>query len=329
MRNFLYIFGILFLNTSYGQEEQTLSEAIAKDTLQSVAVKDSLPQETTLTALERGREFVIGGIEVKGAKHYNAQTIIVASGLKVGDKITIPSERFTRIIHKLWNYQVFNDIDIYIAKTEGNKVFLEFVIQEMPELIEVKIEGIRKRKGEELLKKIELDKDKLKTTKKINESLIAKTKSYITDKYRKEGFLNTKVHITTQPVDSLGTKERMLIRIDRGYKVKINHISFEGNEKFADSKLRRQMKKTKQRFFGRFWKRSKYVQDKYNEDLASLIDFYKENGYRDARVTRDTLYDVRKILTLKSLWKKDANTTLGISSSWEIPSIATRCLATS
>ena len=300
MRNFLYIFGILFLNTSYGQEEQTLPEAIAKDTLQSVAVKDSLPQETTLTALERGREFVIGGIEVKGAKHYNAQTIIVASGLKVGDKITIPSERFTRIIHKLWNYQVFNDIDIYIAKTEGNKVFLEFVIQEMPELTEVKIEGIRKRKGEELLKKIELDKDKLKkTTKKINESLIAKTKSYITDKYRKEGFLNTKVHITTQPVDSLGTKERMLIRIDRGYKVKINHITFEGNEKFADSKLRRQMKKTKQRFFGRFWKRSKYVQDKYNEDLASLIDFYKENGYRDARVTRDTLYDGKENIDLK------------------------------
>ena len=299
MRNFLYIFGILFLNTSYGQEEQTLPEAIAKDTLQSVAVKDSLPQETTLTALERGREFVIGGIEVKGAKHYNAQTIIVASGLKVGDKITIPSERFTRIIHKLWNYQVFNDIDIYIAKTEGNKVFLEFVIQEMPELTEVKIEGIRKRKAEELLKKIELDKDKLKTTKKINESLIAKTKSYITDKYRKEGFLNTKVHITTQPVDSLGTKERMLIRIDRGYKVKINHITFEGNEKFADSKLRRQMKKTKQRFFGRFWKRSKYVQDKYNEDLASLIDFYKENGYRDARVTRDTLYDGKENIDLK------------------------------
>mgnify|MGYP001679680577 FL=1 len=149
MRNFLYIFGILFLNTSYGQEEQTLPEAIAKDTLQSVAVKDSLPQETILTALERGREFVIGGIEVKGAKHYNAQTIIVASGLKVGDKITIPSERFTRIIHKLWNYQVFNDIDIYIAKTEGNKVFLEFVIQEMPELTEVKIEGIRKRTAQE------------------------------------------------------------------------------------------------------------------------------------------------------------------------------------
>ena len=294
MRNFLYIFGILFLHITYAQEQQ-----MAKDTLAPVVVQDTLSQAPTLTALERGREFVIGGIEVKGAKHYNAQTIIVASGLKVGDKITIPSERFTRIIHKLWKYQVFNDIDIYIAKIEGNKAFLEFVIQEMPELTEVKIDGIRKRKAEELLKKIELDKDKLKVSKKVNESLIAKTKSYITDKYRKEGFLNTKVHITTQPVDSLGTKERMLIRIDRGYKVKINHISFEGNEKFADSKLRRQMKKTKQRFFGRFWKRSKYVQDKYNEDLASLIDFYKENGYRDARVKRDTLYDGKENIDLK------------------------------
>ena len=90
---------------------------------------------------------------------------------------------------------MLNDIDIYTANIEGNKAFLEFIIQEMPELTEVRIEGIRKRKAEELLKKIELDKDKLKVSKKVNESLIAKTKSYITDKYRKEGFLNTKVHI--------------------------------------------------------------------------------------------------------------------------------------
>ena len=298
-RTFIYIFGILFLHTAYGQQEETHQATTVRDTLQSVAVIDTLSQEQNLTALEKGRDFVIGGIEVKGAKHYNAQTIIVASGLKVGDRITIPSERFTRIIHKLWTYQVFNDIDIYIAKTEGDKVFLEFVIQEIPELTEVKVEGIRKRKAEELLKKLELDKTHLESRKKVNESLIAKTKSYITDKYRKEGYLNTKVHITTSPADSLGTKERMLIRIDRGNKVKINSISFEGNEKFADNKLRRKMKKTKQRFFGRFWKRSKYVQDKYNEDLASLIDFYKENGYRDARITHDTLYDGKENINLK------------------------------
>ena len=267
---------------AYAQQDETSKDFAVKDTL--------ITQETELTSLEKGREFIIGGIEVKGAKHYNAQTIIVASGLKVGDKITIPSEKFTRIIHKLWDYQVFNDIDIYITKTEGDKVFLEFAIQEMPELVEVQVVGLRKRKGEELIKKLELTKEQLDKGKKLNESLIAKTKSYITNKYKKEGYLNTKVNISTQEADSLGTKEKMLIHIDRGNKVKINHITFEGNEKFTDVKLRRQLKKTKQRFFGRFWKRSKYVQDKYKEDISSLIDFYKENGYRDARVTHDRKY---------------------------------------
>ena len=289
MRTFVYtLFGIFFLNITHAQEEN-----------RDQTLKDTLSTHTQeLTSLERGKEFIIGGIEVAGAKHYNAQTIIVASRLKVGDKITIPSEKFTRIIHKLWDYQVFNDIDIYITKVEGNKVFLEFAIQEMPELVDVQVTGIRKKKGEELLKKAELKPTKL-NGKKLNESLITKTKSYITNKYRKEGYLNTKVHINTQEVDSLGTKVRMLIRVDRGNKVKINHITFEENEKFADAKLRRQLKKTKQRFFGRFWKRSKYVQDKYDEDLTKLIDFYKENGYRDARVTKDTLYDGKENIDLK------------------------------
>ncbi len=276
---------------AYAQQDETSKDFAVKDTLTT--------QETELTSLEKGREFIIGGIEVKGAKHYNAQTIIVASGLKVGDKITIPSEKFTRIIHKLWDYQVFNDIDIYITKTEGDKVFLEFAIQEMPELVEVQVVGLRKRKGEELIKKLELTKEQLDKGKKLNESLIAKTKSYITNKYKKEGYLNTKVNISTQEADSLGTKEKMLIHIDRGNKVKINHITFEGNEKFTDVKLRRQLKKTKQRFFGRFWKRSKYVQDKYKEDISSLIDFYKENGYRDARVTHDTIYDGKENIDIK------------------------------
>ena len=31
------------------------------------------------------------------------------------------------------------------------------------------------------------------------------------------------------------------------------------------------------------FKRSKYVPDDFKEDLESLVDKYKENGYRDAK----------------------------------------------
>lgn len=45
------------------------------------------------------------------------------------------------------------------------------------------------------------------------------------------------------------------------------------------------MKKTKQMFFGRFWKRSKYVEEDYKEDLKKIIEAYSENGFRDAIIT--------------------------------------------
>ena len=39
----------------------------------------------------------------------------------------------------------------------------------------------------------------------------------------------------------------------------------------------------------RVFKRSKYIEADYKEDLQSLVDKYKEKGYRDARVISDTL----------------------------------------
>ncbi len=39
----------------------------------------------------------------------------------------------------------------------------------------------------------------------------------------------------------------------------------------------------------RFWKKSKFIKNDFKEDLTKLIDFYKEEGYRDARVISDTL----------------------------------------
>ena len=49
------------------------------------------------------------------------------------------------------------------------------------------------------------------------------------------------------------------------------------------------MKKTKTKLPGRFWKKSKFIEDDYQTDLTSIVDFYKEKGYRDARIISDTV----------------------------------------
>lgn len=245
-------------------------------------------------SFENGRKYIIGGIEVTGAKRYNAQTILTTSGLQIGDEITIPGEKFSNIIHKLWGYKLFSDINIYITRVEGNKVFLELAIKETPSLMNVKITGIKKRKTEDIIKDAELKKGA-----KVNPSFIANTKNYLLNKYYKEGHLDAKVYIDTKVDTTDANGVDMLINIDKGKKVKINHINFEGNKHFTDTKLRGQLKNTKQKFFGRFWKRSKFIKDKYDEDKVSLIDFYKEKGYRDARILSDTLtYDENGDVTL-------------------------------
>ncbi len=60
-------------------------------------------------------------------------------------------------------------------------------------------------------------------------------------------------------------------------------MNFIGNEAFTDDRLRRTLKKTKQKSVN-FFKPSKYIDAQYQEDKKNLIEFYNKNGYRDARI---------------------------------------------
>ena len=114
---------------------------------------------------------------------------------------------------------------------------------------------------------------------------------YIESKYRKEGFYNTKVLISNSP-DSTGNNVKMLVNINRGEKVKVKTIEFIGNSEIKDSKLKKAFKNTKQKNPLHLFKRSKYIKDKYKEDLVTVIDKYKEKGFRDASVLSDSIsYD--------------------------------------
>ena len=80
-----------------------------------------------------------------------------------------------------------------------------------------------------------------------------------------------------------------MVNIDRGKRIKIKEINFNGNEVFSDKKLKSKLKKTKSKFLLRFWKKSKYIEEEFLGDKENLMDFFKEKGYRDARIIKDTL----------------------------------------
>lgn len=241
------------------------------------------------TQLEKGKEYILAGIEVTGKVSYNEQTVITFTELQVGSKIRIPGSEISEAVKKLWKLGLFNDVNFYVKKIEGDNIFLELNLYELPKLNEVKFKGLRKGKTEDLLKETELKKGKI-----VNENLITNTKNYIENKFKKDGYFNTKVTINTL-ADSTDSHVDMVIYVDRGSKVKIRKINFVGNQLLSDKKLKKSFKNTKEIKILRIFKASKFIKDKYKEDLNSLVDKYKENGFRDARVvTENVNYDKKK-----------------------------------
>ena len=235
------------------------------------------------TALEKGKEYTLSGIEVTGKVSFNEQTIITFTGLEIGSKIRIPGDEISLAITKLWKLGLFNDVNFYVKKIEGETILLELELYELPKLNDIKIKGVKKGKREDIVKETELNKGRV-----VNDNLITNTKNYIENKYKKDGYFNTKVTINTL-ADSTNTKVDMVVFIDRGQKVKISAINFVGNEQLVDKKLKKSFKNTKEKKIYRVFKASKFVKDKYKEDLGNLVSKYKEKGYRDARVVTESV----------------------------------------
>ena len=235
-------------------------------------------------AYDKGKFYELGEINVTGVKSFSPQTVVAYTGLKKGQRIQIPGEEISATINKLWKLELFSDIEFFITNIDGEVADLELYIQELPTLSNYTIKGIKKGKIETIVKDTDIKKGK-----KLSKNFLSTTKNYIENKYKKEGFLNTKVTIDTKADTTAVNNQKMLISVDRGDRVKVRSITFKGNEVYKSKKLRKKIKNKRLEFPGRFWKRSKYIEADYEEDLKKLLDFYKEKGYRDARILSDRI----------------------------------------
>ena len=232
----------------------------------------------------KGDYYILDTIVVSGLKNFSDKTVVAYSGLRKGQNIQVPGEEISNVLKKLWNLELFSDVNIYISDISGQSAKLEISVDELPTLNEYKINGIKKGQSESII-----DETELSEGKRLSESFLTNTKNYIENKFRKDGFLNTKVNLITRP-DTIGSnKLNLIVDVSKGERIKINDISFNGNEVFKDSRLKTKLKKTKKKFLGRFWKKSKLIPDDFETDKENLISYYKEKGYRDARITYDTI----------------------------------------
>ena len=238
---------------------------------------------------ERPVEYEIGGVTVEGTQNLDKNAIVTLSGLTLGDKIMVPGEDLSKAISKLWDQNLFTDIQIDVSQIEENTIFLVIKLQELPKLSKFAFKGISKSETDNIRDKIDLVRGEI-----INENLINNTKHIIQKHFEDKGYLNTTVEIDQNTDPSIVSGIILDININKGDKIKINQINIFGAQAFSEKKLKRQLKETKEKKFFRIFKTSKFIQDSFEEDLEQVIALYKEKGYRDARIIKTEKRDQAK-----------------------------------
>ena len=149
--------------------------------------------------------------------------------------------------------------------------------------------------GDAVDKKFDEELD-LTQGQRIRPNTLHETSKRIKQLYAEKGYLQADVStrlIKPEETSTLyGGKAKDLVKdviftIEENGKVKIGNIIFEGNHAFTDLRLRFKMKETKRQRWYLFW-RSTFDEKKYNEDLDQIQTFYRNKGYRDFKVLKDT-----------------------------------------
>ena len=306
--NILPLFLVLTIFTANAQENDSVNTAnqdsispvapvsdtiktpisgIKRDSISAAfQAQDTIPEIKYIGPIEidRMKKYVLGGVAVKGNQTISEQSILIFSGLNAGQILKIPGDKLSSAIKKLWSSKLFSNVEVYATKIDGETIYLEIDVDELDKVGKVTIKGIKKGKIEDLQKEIEFQNGSMLT-----ENLITTTENFIENKYREKGFLKTKATISTKRDTSQTNTRDALILIDKGERIKIKEITFHGNKALADKKLKKILKKTKEKGILQIFSPSKYVEDLYVEDLDKLVEKYQERGYRDALVVKDSI----------------------------------------
>ena len=231
-----------------------------------------------------GKLYYIRKINLHGVKYLNHSILKASAGLQEGDSLYLPSKFISNAMQRLWAPRYFSNIQIG-ASIEGDSLDLEVFLKERARILKWDIKGVTKSKSKTLMEEVL----KLRRNTELSDYVIDKNVKLIKEHYAEKGFRTCEVDVKITNDSVYEQCVNVTFAIDRGPKVRVGVINFEGNEAFDDKRLRRTFKKTHQKSI-LFFQNRKLLKDEYENDKELLLDFYNSRGYRNATILKDSVY---------------------------------------
>ncbi len=171
----------------------------------------------------------------------------------------------------------FKQVDARVLLLDDGSVKLIFTLSAQPVIADVQIAGNKKFTDAEVLKQVDV-----LTGTPIDDWEIDRAARRIEDLYRAKGYYLARVKTNA---DELAKANVVLFEITEGERVRVMGIKFDGNRAFAAAELRQELK-TREAWLLDSGPLDTEVVD---QDVGSLVKYYKDRGYLNARVDKTIL----------------------------------------
>ncbi len=214
---------------------------------------------------------IIKKIEVSGNQRISSETIKVFSGVKTDSDISL--ENLNEIIKNLYKTNYFDNVTLSIDKN-----ILKIKVKENPIIQSLVVNGIKNKR----ILKILNEKIQLKEKTSFVKNKIKKDESRITNILRTNGFYFSKV--VSKIKKNQNNTVDLIFDIELGEKAHIKKISFIGDKKVKDRKLRSLIISEESKFW-KFISTKKYLDvGRIRLDERLLYNYYKDKGFYNVSI---------------------------------------------
>jgi outer membrane protein insertion porin family len=225
--------------------------------------------------------FKVGTVKVRfiGTAIVNEQ--VVRANMQVREGSDLDSSIIDRDIRSLYRTGLFELIEIKQEPVNGNILNLVVELTSKFRVLTIRFEGNKQKKATKLEKEI-----KTKPNTALDERQVKDDAEKLRAYYQKSGYNQVSVNYTIERnrATSFGT---VIFKIKEGPKVRIKLVQFKGNNHIKAKRLISEMDIRKWNWFSWLTDTGVFKDEKFEDDLDKLRDFYREQGYLDVEIPQE------------------------------------------
>lgn len=244
----------------------------------------ALPIATlTLSSESRAESATIESISFEGVRA--ADTTTLRKTLASREGAPYREDAIQEDIVRLFKLGLFQDIQV--EKTAGTRgIKLIYHMTEKPTVAHVIFKSNKKIKTDKLE-----EVSKVRTYALFNEEQIVDTVEAIRKLYTDKGYYLADVRHELVPSDKEKNQWDLVFHIDENQEVRIQRISFVGNNVFADDELKKAIRTKEKGFLGFITRKNgKYAKENLEQDTLMLTAHYLVAGYLKVKVSPPQVY---------------------------------------